>query len=92
MNPEKNIHFVYILQCKDGTLYTGWTTNIKQRIIAHSEGRGAKRTRGRGPFTLVYLETFQNKGDALRREIAIKKLSREEKLTLIKEAPAEPLP
>ncbi len=78
MNPEKSIHFVYILQCKDSTLYT--LDHEYQATYHRSQrGKGAKRTRGRGPFTLVYLETFQNKGDALRREIAIKKLSQEEK-------------
>lgn len=83
MKREKTPHYVYILQCADGSLYTGWTTDIKKRFAAHSEGRGAKWTRGRGPFTLVYLETFEEKGDALRREAAIKRLPREKKLQLL---------
>lgn len=82
------MHYVYIIQCTDQTLYTGWTTDIQKRLIAHNRGRGAKRTRGRGPVKLVYLETHQDKSHALRREIAIKKLSREQKLTLIEESPS----
>ena len=76
------MHFVYIISCKDGTLYTGWTTDVAARVIAHNEGSGAKYTKGRGPVTLLYTETFESKSEALRREMAIKKLSRKEKLRL----------
>lgn len=76
-------HFVYILECKDKTLYTGWTTNLEKRIISHNSGMGAKYTRGRKPVKLVYFENFNSKSDALKREIAIKKLSRDDKIELI---------
>ena len=75
--------FVYILHCADDTLYTGITTDIDRRIAEHNEGIGAKYTRGRGPVTLSHFETLPSKSDALKREAAIKKLSREEKLSLI---------
>lgn len=78
------MHFVYIIQCKDGTLYTGWTTDVDARVNAHNEGTGAKYTKGRGPVTLLHYESFESKSDALRREMAIKKLSREDKLKLIR--------
>jgi putative endonuclease len=76
------MHYVYIIQCKDGTLYTGWTTDVASRVNAHNEGLGAKYTKGRGPVRLLYSESFESKSDALRREMAIKKLSREDKLKL----------
>jgi putative endonuclease len=78
------MHFVYMIQCKDGTLYTGWTTDVAARVNAHNEGTGAKYTKGRGPVTLLYTESFESKPDALRREMAIKKLSRVEKLKLVR--------
>lgn len=72
----------YILLCADGTLYTGWTTDIEKRLAAHNAGRGAKYTRGRRPVTLLYSEACESKHEAMSREAAIKKLSREEKLLL----------
>jgi len=75
--------FVYILECADGTLYTGWTTDIAARIETHNGGTGAKYTRGRGPVKLVYSEQHDSKSAAMRREAEIKKLSREGKLSLI---------
>ena len=77
------MNYIYILECADHTLYTGWTTDIHKRLDAHNQDKGAKRTKGRGPLTLVYLESIEDKGDALRREMAIKKLSRKDKLSLI---------
>ena len=74
---------VYILQCADGTFYTGVTNDIFRRVKMHSNGTGAKYTQGRGPVKLCYLETADSHGDALRREYAIKHLSRAEKLKLI---------
>lgn len=74
---------VYILRCADGTLYTGVTTDVQRRFNAHQTGKGAKYTRGRGPLELVYREECLDKGAALKRELAIKGLSREEKLKLI---------
>lgn len=78
---EKN-WFLYILRCKDGTLYTGITDDPERRLRAHNEGKGAKYTRGRAPLTLCYLESCGSHGDALRREIAVKKLTRPEKEAL----------
>jgi putative endonuclease len=79
------VHFVYIIKCNDNTLYTGWTTDVAARVNAHNEGTGAKYTKGRGPVTLIHTESFESKSDALRREMAIKKLSREDKLKLVRE-------
>lgn len=73
---------LYILQCADGTLYTGITDDLPRRLEAHRTGRGAKYTRGRGPLTLRYTELCEDRSHALRREIQIKKLSRQEKLIL----------
>ena len=75
--------YVYILRCKDNTLYTGWTNDIVHRLAAHRAGKGAKYTKGRGPLALAYLEKLENKSDALKREAAIKALTRIEKLRLI---------
>ncbi|WP_304242347.1 GIY-YIG nuclease family protein [Phascolarctobacterium succinatutens] len=75
--------FVYMLRCKDGSLYTGWTNDLEHRLAMHSSGRGAKYTRGRGPLVLVYSEELPDKEAALRRECAIKKLRREQKLALL---------
>lgn len=74
--------YTYVLKCSDGSLYTGWTNDMKKRLKAHNEGRGAKYTRGRTPAGLVYLEEFDTKEAAMRREAAIKKMSRAEKLKL----------
>lgn len=82
------MHFVYIIECKDGTLYTGWTTDVPARVKAHNEGAGAKYTKGRGPVTLIHTEAFESKSDALRREMAIKNLSREKKLELARPSTA----
>ena len=79
----KMIYYVYILRCGDGSFYTGWTNDLKKRLTAHQEGRGAKYTRGRGPLQLVYTEEFDNKSEAIKREYHIKKMSRKEKETLI---------
>lgn len=76
---------VYILECADGTLYTGVTNDLERRLKAHEGGRGAKYTRGRGPLHLVYREGCENKSEALKKELAIKGLSKTEKLSLINE-------
>ena len=78
--------YTYILRCADGSLYTGWTTDLDRRLTAHNAGTGAKYTRGRLPVTLVYHETFATKEEARAREWAIKQLSRAEKLALIETA------
>lgn len=77
--------FVYLLRCNDGTLYTGYTTDLEARIRTHNgEGKGgAKYTRSRRPVTLAYFEEYEDKSTALRRECEIKKLSKAEKEALI---------
>lgn len=77
---------VYILRCADGTLYTGCTNDLARRLRTHSAGKGAKYTRARLPVELVYSEPALDKSQALRREAAIKALSRSEKLALIQTA------
>ena len=74
---------VYILRCRDDTLYTGITADVVKRLRMHNAGTGAKYTRSRGPVALEYTEIHPDKSSALRREIAIKQLSRQEKLALI---------
>ena len=78
------MHYTYILQCSDGTYYTGWTTDLDRRLRAHNEKKGAKYTKNRTPVSLVYYETFGSKTEALRRECAIKRLTRSEKEALIR--------
>ena len=80
---------IYILECGDGTLYTGITDDLSRRLKAHSEGRGAKYTRGRGPLKLRYLETAPDKSTALKRECALKKLRKIEKMAMIHEKERE---
>ena len=74
---------VYILKCKDGSLYTGIAINLTERIATHNQGTGAKYTRGRLPVELVYSETAADRSTASKREAAIKKLSRSAKMVLI---------
>lgn len=76
-------YFVYMLRCADGSLYTGWTSDIDRRVRQHNRGVASKYTRTRLPVSLVYLEEASSRGDALRREIDIKKLERAQKLKLI---------
>lgn len=75
--------YAYILECADGTLYSGWTNNLEKRLATHNAGRGAKYTRSRLPVKLRYYEAFEDKNEALRRECALKKLAHAEKLALI---------
>lgn len=74
---------LYILRCRDGSLYTGITTDVEKRFAAHNAGKGAKYTRGRGPLELVYREDCGDHSTALKRELEIKALPREEKMKLI---------
>jgi putative endonuclease len=73
---------LYILRCGDGSLYTGITTDVEKRLEAHRSGKGAKYTRGRGPLELAYSEECGDHSAALKRELEIKSLSREEKLKM----------
>ena len=73
---------VYILECGDGTLYTGITNNFQKRLEAHEDGKGAKYTKGRSPFNVFYLEEVENRSKASKREAQIKSISRNEKLQL----------
>ena len=74
---------LYILRCRDGSLYTGITIDVEKRLAAHNAGKGAKYTRGRAPLELVYTEECGSHSDALKRELAIKALPREEKQKLV---------
>jgi len=76
------MNYVYIIECKNGELYTGWTTDLEKRIETHNKGKGAKYTRGRTPVVLRYYETFDVKEEALERERTIKKMPRGKKLKL----------
>jgi Predicted endonuclease containing a URI domain len=80
---EQKANCVYMLLCKDHTLYTGWTNDLEARICSHNAGTGAKYTRTRLPVRLVYYEKLDTKSEALKRESEIKKLSRKKKLELI---------
>lgn len=79
------MNYVYILRCADGSLYTGWTNDLEKRLKTHSAGKGAKYTKARLPVELVYYEKFEQKGEALSREIRIKKLKKSAKEKLILE-------
>ena len=80
---------VYILECGDGTLYTGITDDLPKRLKAHEAGKGAKYTRGRGPLKLRYRETAADKSGALKREYALKRLRKTEKMAIIHENESE---
>lgn len=86
----EQIWYLYILRCKDDTLYTGITTDVEKRLETHRAGRGAKYTRGRTPLELVYRETCGTHSQALKREVEIKKLTRQEKQNLIGKTEEKP--
>ena len=77
--------YVYFLRCGDGSLYTGWTNDLEQRLAAHQSGKGAKYTRGRLPIEMVYFEEMPDKSAALKRENELKKLKKAEKELLIQQ-------
>lgn len=81
------MNYTYIVSCRDGSLYTGWTKDLERRVKAHNEGKGAKYTKSRRPVKLVYYEEFETKKEAMRREYEIKQLSRREKEQLIRKIP-----
>jgi putative endonuclease len=86
--PIGKVWYVYLLLCRDDSLYCGITNRLKRRIKAHNDGKGAKYTRGRGPVTLVYVEKMKSKGMALRREARIKAMPRSEKVELFQRSEA----
>lgn len=80
------MNYVYMLRCRDGSLYTGWTNDLEKRLKAHNSGVASKYTRARLPAELVYFEEWESKEAAMSREWHIKRLTREEKLKLIDNA------
>lgn len=76
-------NYTYMVKCSDGTLYTGWTTDLEHRVKAHNDGEGAKYTRSRRPVELVYYEEYATKDEAMKREYSIKQLTRKQKEKLI---------
>ena len=77
------MYFVYLLKCKDGSIYTGITTDVRRRFLEHKNGKGGNYTRSRGVLKLIYIEKKKNRSSAQKREAEIKGLRREEKLRLI---------
>lgn len=81
------MNYTYIVKCADNSLYTGWTNDLTKRIKAHNEGKASKYTRARLPVVLVYFETYEDRNEARKREVAIKKLSTKEKRRLVASIP-----
>ncbi len=77
------MHYAYIVKCSDGTYYTGYTNDLEKRLLTHNAGKGAKYTRNRLPVEMVYYEEYEEKSEAMKREYAIKQLTREQKEKLI---------
>ncbi|WP_224333171.1 GIY-YIG nuclease family protein [Haloprofundus halobius] len=77
------MHYVYVVECADGSYYTGYTTDVQRRVAEHDAGDGAKYTRGRTPVELVHSESYPSKSAAMRREYEIKQLSRRQKERLV---------
>jgi putative endonuclease len=77
------VHWTYVIECDDGSFYTGYTTDVERRVREHDRGEGAKYTRGRTPVELVHAERFESKSAAMSREYEIKQLSRAEKERLV---------
>ena len=84
--PDPQAHYVYMVCCANGTLYTGYTINVERRIALHNAGKGARYTRSHRPVTLVATWTFNTKGEALRAERELKHLPREQKLRVAEQA------
>ena len=84
------MNYTYIVRCRDGSLYTGWTNDLERRMREHNAGKGAKYTKSRRPVVLVYFEAFETRQEAMSREYAIKRLKREDKLKLL-ESECNPL-
>jgi len=84
-------HWVYVVECVDGSFYTGYTTDVERRVREHDRGEGAKYTRGRTPVELVHAETFDSKSTAMSREYEVKRLTRAEKDRLVESDAGTPL-
>ncbi|MHB9781519.1 GIY-YIG nuclease family protein [Streptococcus sp. 10F2] len=82
---DANKDCIYVVRCRDNSLYTGYTNNLKRRIKQHNDGKGAKYTRAKGPVTLVYTQTYPDKSQALKAEAQFKKLSKAKKESIIEE-------
>ncbi len=89
MGEDMKVSYTYIVECGDGSLYTGWTNHLEERMKSHNEGKGAKYTRSRLPVRLVHYEEHATKQEAMKREYAIKQLTRTDKLLLIEKQPAK---
>ncbi|NUM76339.1 GIY-YIG nuclease family protein [candidate division KSB1 bacterium] len=89
MNTISKNYFVYLLRCRDGTLYTGTTNDLRRRVQQHNAGKGARYTVGRRPVALVYVEICASRSEALRREAALRKLSHRQKLSLSESTASE---
>ena len=79
MEQDKGNHIFYVLECKDGSFYAGYTNDLEKRMKKHNEGKGAKYTRARKPVRCIYYESFESKEEAMRAEYAFKQLSRKQK-------------
>ena len=86
------MNWVYMLRCRDGSLYTGWTNDLEKRLAAHRSGQGSKYTRARLPVELVWTESHESREAAMSREWHLKRLSRQKKLELIRESKKTPTP
>ncbi|KOO42359.1 GIY-YIG nuclease family protein [Priestia koreensis] len=82
---ETSKHYFYVLKCKDGSFYGGYTNNLEKRVATHNSGKGAKYTKARVPVVLIHSETFDTKSEALRAEIRFKKLTRKQKERYLEE-------
>lgn len=85
----KDTAYTYMVKCRDGSLYTGWTNELEKRMRCHNEGKGARYTKSRLPVRLVYYEVFDTRQEAMKREYAIKRLKRRDKLKLVADMPQE---
>jgi putative endonuclease len=91
MEGMTSLFYIYILKCSDNSLYTGYTDSLERRLKKHNQGKASKYTRSRLPVSIVYSEEHPDKSSAMKREIWIKSLSRENKIKLIQEATDEPV-
>lgn len=85
----KDTAYTYMVKCRDGSLYTGWTKELEKRMRCHNTGKGARYTKSRLPVRLVYYEVFDTRQEAMKRECALKRLKRRDKLKLVEDMPQE---